>query len=638
MKRIIIALMAVATLLAGCAKVSDLKDLEGRVSKLEGQIAALDNTVSGLQTAISGLQAADYIVSVQKVTGGYQLTYAKGGSFTIPEVVPQVVSVVQENGVWYWAIDGAIVTVNGKKAEVLSIKPTFKYEGEDLFVSYDNGASWNKVEGRQEQGTITVEETDAAVIIKTPDGKTIEIPKASGAAGSLALVIIPDNDQLGVTAPLFGDLEINVKVYPAEAAAKLTVDNVKAFANPVIATKAPALVELTVSEVTAAGGVATVKVSGLPAVPEGKSLTVAVEAEVEGVQAGSAYVPVVAQKLDLTTDKWNFADITAYVTDAEGIEVRKAFGKISNTPALAMLWGYQLPETPYSWDVGDWVNFMNGDVFPMPNAMEGQIASGDWPLVDFDGDAAIVLIDPAKFGAKVVFENSETPVTISKAGTFVSISGTPSELPLAVYSDGDYKAAKIYNMKDDITVEGSYGSKSTLGIKEDGSIEFAISYNNYGIQRTEKSILWWGQDEWKWTAASPWNVKQAVTAYPWAYRTGTDSDGGTHADGYPMDNWAMACTDAVQWEPMYGEAWNGNRARSYAGVTADGKIGIATFANVGTYGGAYILHQMGWVDVAQLGTAFYLADGFTPTLVVDGKIITGKADATAFYALGFDKK
>jgi hypothetical protein len=47
---------------------------------------------------------------------------------------------------------------------------------------------------------------------------------------------------------------------------------------------------------------------------------------------------------------------------------------------------------------------------------------------------------------------------------------------------------------------------------------------------------------------------------------------------------------------------------------------------------------MGWVDVAQLGTAYYKAEGFTPTIVVDGKVITGNAEATAFYALGFDKK
>ena len=638
MKKIIFALLSAVAVLAGCAKVSDLNELQDRVSRLEGQMAAMDKTVNGLQTAVQGLQDGDYIVKVEKTAEGYKFTYSKGSTFTIPEVVPQVISVVQENGVWYWAIDGQIVTAGGQKAEVLSVTPQFKYEGEDLFVSYDKGATWEKVEGRVAPKTITVEEKDGLVIITTPDGKTIEIPKVSADAGALALVIVPDNDQLGVTAPLFGDLEINVKVYPAEMASKLTKENVKALANAVISTKAPALTELQVSSVTAADGIVTVSVSGLPEVPAGKSLTVAVEAAVDGLEAGSAYVPVLFTQPEGTPDKWNFIDVTSEVTDAEGIEVRKAFGKVTKTPALAELWGTQIPETPFSWEIGDWVNFMNGDVFPMPNAMEGKINEGTWPLTEFEGDAAIVLIDPAKFGAKVVFEGSDKPVTVSKAGAFVSISGTPSELPLAIYSNGDYPAAKIYNMNDDITVIGSNGTRSTLGIKEDGSIEFGLSYNNYGIKKITKSILWNDQTEWRWADTEDWAVKQAVTAYPWAYRTGIDDGGTSHPEGYPMDNWAMACTDATQWEPMYGEAWNGNRARSYAGITADGKIGIATFANVGTYGGAYILHQMGWVDVAQLGTAFYLADGWTPTLVVDGKVITGKADATAFYALGFDKK
>ena len=637
--------MAAAALFAGCTAdyASSINALDERVGKLEGTVGQLDQTVSGFQNTINSLSSKNFVVDVRKTDAGYELVFDNGDTFVIPEA-PQAVGVTKEGNTWYWTIGGKVATVDGKKVEVLATKPTFKYDGGDLFVSYDNGSNWTKVEG--ENGAITVEDQADKVVITTADGKTIELPKAGG-ADYLTLVIIPDNDLPGVTVPclegetpIFGTLELNVKVYPEDAAAKLTADNVKVYANPVIKTKAAALTELTVGSVTAQDGIATIVVSGIDEtlVAEGKTLTVAVEAEVDGLAASSAYLPVAFQSAVLSVDEWNFADITPFITAADGIEVRKATGKITNTPALAQLWGYPLPETPFSWDVGDWVNFMNGEVFPMPNAMGGMIAEGSWPLVEFEGDAALVLIDPAKFGAKIVFENAETPVTIGNAGTFISISGTPSELPLAIYSNGDYLASKIYNMKDDITIEGSYGTRSTLGIKEDGSIEFGLSYNNYGIKKITKSILWNDQSEWRWADAVDWDVKQAVTAYPWAYRTGIDDGGDSHPDGYPMDNWAMACTDAVQWEPMYGEAWNGNRARSYAGITTDGKIGIATFTNVGTYGGAYILHKMGWADVAQLGTAFYLADGFTPTIIVDGKVVSGSAEATAFYALGFDQK
>ena len=642
MKRIIIALMAAATLIAGCAKVSEVNDLKSRVSRLESQLSDLDKTISGLTSIVTGIRDNDYLISARKVAEGYEFIYAKGGRFVIPEAVSQVVGVVQENGVWYWAIDGKIVTAGGKKVEVLSVTPKFKYEGEDLFVSYDEGASWEKVEGREAAATITVEETDDMVVITTPDGNTIEIPKASGAAGALALVIIPDNDLPGITIPVLdgkmGAIELNVKVYPAEAAEKLTPENVKVLANVVIATKAPAITELKVSSVEAADGIATISASGAPTLAKSQALTIAVEAEVDGAQAGSAYVPAAVKEAILDTDEWNFADITSFVTSAPGIEVRKASGKITNTPALATAWDVQLPETPFTWDYGDWVSYGTTEIFPMPNTVEEKVGDGSWPLTEFEGDAAIVLIDPAVYGAKIIFENAETPVKVSEAGSFISISGTSSAMPLAIYSNGDYLASKIYNMNDDITVAGSYGTRSTLGIKEDGSIEFALSYNNYGIQRIVNSVLWNDNNEWKWAEAEPWNVQQAVTAYPWAYRTGIDDGGASHPEGYAMDNWAMWCTDAVQWEPMFGEAWNGNRARSYAGITADGKIGIATFANVGTYGGAYILHKMGWVDVAQLGTAFYEDDAFTPTLVVDGTVVTGNAAATAFYALGFDAK
>lgn len=645
MKRFLLVMAAVASLFASCTNdvMSSIKALDERVGKLESTVDQMDKTVNGYQSVINSLSNKNFVVSTQKTSEGYLFTFDNGDTFVIPEV-PQAVGIAKEGGVWYWTIDGKTATVDGKKVEVLTTKPTFKYEGEDLYVSYDNGTSWTKVEGKS--GSISVTEQDDKVVITTADGKTIEIPKAGG-SNYLTLVIVPDNDIPGVTVPylegetpVFGSLELSVKVYPAESAASLTAENVKVYANQVAKTKAAALTELTVGSVTARDGMATITVSGIDEtlVTEGKTLTVAVEAEVNGLMASSAYLPVAFQPAELSVDDWNFADITPFVTTAEGIEVRKAFGKVSNTPALASAWGSQLPETPFTWDFGSWVNLMTTEIFPVANTMEAQIAEGSWPLVDFQGEAAIVLIDPAKFGAKIVFESPEAPVTISKANAFVSISGTPAEFPLAIYSGGDYVAKKISGWHDDMTVVGSNATRSTLGIKEDGSIEFGLSYNNYGIKKITKSVLWNDQTEYKWADATDWTVKQAVTAYPWVYRTGIDDGGTAHPEGYAMDNWAMLCTDAVQWEPMFGEAWNGNRARSYAGITSDGKIGIATFANVGTYGGAYILHKMGWVDVAQLGTAYYQAEGFTPTIVVDGKVITGNAEATAFYALGFDKK
>ena len=44
MKKFLFALMAAATVIVGCAKVSDLNELKGRVDTLEGKVASLENT------------------------------------------------------------------------------------------------------------------------------------------------------------------------------------------------------------------------------------------------------------------------------------------------------------------------------------------------------------------------------------------------------------------------------------------------------------------------------------------------------------------------------------------------------------------------------------------------------------------
>ena len=107
-----------------------LSDLESRVSALETLTRQMNSNISSLQGIVTAIQTGDYITSINPIasdgkTIGYTITFAKGQPITLyhgqdgADGHTPVVGVKQDDdGVWYWTIDGQwLLDANGRKVK-----------------------------------------------------------------------------------------------------------------------------------------------------------------------------------------------------------------------------------------------------------------------------------------------------------------------------------------------------------------------------------------------------------------------------------------------------------------------------------------------------------------------------------------
>lgn len=166
-----------------CACTSDLKD---RVDVLESKVAELETKANKNAESISALvQAAAKAVTITKVetlTDGYKVYFSDGTTAELKngkDAVAPVIGLKEDNGVYYWTIDGEFVLNNGQKVPVTGqdgLTPQFKIQDGKWYVSFD-GKTWDEV---PVTGTVKPElvmtETDNEYVF-TLGETVISIPK-----------------------------------------------------------------------------------------------------------------------------------------------------------------------------------------------------------------------------------------------------------------------------------------------------------------------------------------------------------------------------------------------------------------------------------------------------------------------------
>ena len=166
-----------------CACTSDLKD---RVDVLESKVAELETKANKNAESISTLvQAAAKAVTITKVetlTDGYKIYFSDGTTAELKngkDAVAPVIGLKEDNGVYYWTIDGEFVLNNGQKVPVTGkdgLTPQFKIQDGKWYVSFD-GKAWDEV---PVTGTVKPElvmtETDNEYVF-TLGETVISIPK-----------------------------------------------------------------------------------------------------------------------------------------------------------------------------------------------------------------------------------------------------------------------------------------------------------------------------------------------------------------------------------------------------------------------------------------------------------------------------
>ncbi len=197
---------AVALLAAGCAKESDVKNLQGQIDNLGDRVTALEkavkeineNTVPSLQNLVNALEKKLTVTSIIEGSGQYTITFSDGTTATIKDgakgdkgdtgaqgeqgvqgekgeqgdagTQPEVSIALDEDGIYYWTVNGQwLLDGDGNKVPVTAkgdkgdkgdqgeagengaqgekgedgVTPLFgTNQDHKLIVSYDNGETW----------------------------------------------------------------------------------------------------------------------------------------------------------------------------------------------------------------------------------------------------------------------------------------------------------------------------------------------------------------------------------------------------------------------------------------------------------------------------------------------------------------
>ena len=193
------ALVATFLFFVGCSKEQDLydkvNDLDNRVSALEKTVNELNNiTIPGLQSIVAAIQGNIYVTSVTPTADGYSIQFSNGTTAVIRNGIDgvdgekgdkgdtgasPVITVVEVEGVFYWAINGTVVTdESGKKVPVQAATPQLRINDGKWQVSYDGGTTWADVEvlGNPGGSTVSIVDGDTTVTFII-NGETYVIQK-----------------------------------------------------------------------------------------------------------------------------------------------------------------------------------------------------------------------------------------------------------------------------------------------------------------------------------------------------------------------------------------------------------------------------------------------------------------------------
>lgn len=172
---------------------SAVNDLGDRMKAMEQAVKNANTNIETLQKLTEALQRNVTINSVVENADGYTIHFSDGRSATIVNGVngtsaPALSVVKGEDGLFYWALDGVIVEVEGRKikaegADGITPQLRINPDSKEWEMSADGGQNWTpmgvKAEGSDGDSMFSdVQDGDAEVIFTLADGKTtIVIPK-----------------------------------------------------------------------------------------------------------------------------------------------------------------------------------------------------------------------------------------------------------------------------------------------------------------------------------------------------------------------------------------------------------------------------------------------------------------------------
>lgn len=179
----------------------EIEVLSKTVDELQSE---LESEVDALKSLIDALKENVYVTNVTEIkegdtVTGYTINLSKGQAITIyhgkngangtngkdgQDGTTPTISAVLEDGVYYWAVNGEILEVNGKKMPVYeeSDVPEFKYENGIWYISIGEG-EWSPLASTGEDNSeCTFEDVtydDASITFTLAGGTEITLPRTA---------------------------------------------------------------------------------------------------------------------------------------------------------------------------------------------------------------------------------------------------------------------------------------------------------------------------------------------------------------------------------------------------------------------------------------------------------------------------
>ena len=192
MRKLFLSMLAVASVCCACGDLKDRVDvLEQKVSALESKV---NQNVNSINALVDAAKKAVTITKVETLADGYKIYFSDGTISTISngvngtdgkdgvdgkDAVAPVIGIKEEEGVYYWTIDGEFVLNNGQKVPVTGkdgLTPQFKIQDGKWYVSFD-GNTWDAVPVTgTEKPELVMSETDDEYVF-TLGETTIRIAK-----------------------------------------------------------------------------------------------------------------------------------------------------------------------------------------------------------------------------------------------------------------------------------------------------------------------------------------------------------------------------------------------------------------------------------------------------------------------------
>ena len=341
-----------------------------------------------------------------------------------------------------------------------------------------------------------------------------------------------------------------------------------------------------------------------------------------------------------------FSDVTSDYTDAEGVTILKATS-LTEIPSLR----YKLDkvenglidETPMVWMgpngyYNDWWSYCNAEASYSVWEGLGDANVDARQKVSIDPiEVVVVMIDESELAGKM-YTDASNSVTTGAVGSFITVSGASSTQGEAgLWADNvwyeDYLDATGAGLKDAYI-------RTAIGFNADGKMSMQVAGNASGVWYKWNKLY----DE---THAAPalsdfseWDVVSVAVSVPSHVR-----------GGHKMTVEEIRTSDGWAGETAFGDAWNGRRAKMFAGRTHDGRVAYAAFqgkfeyieslgwedyTGIGTVQASYVLEKLGFKDVIQIATALYTEDGYKPTIILDNQTLIGDPAQAAKYCIGYD--